>query len=344
MGNTAMIDLLGTVKRRVTVWALTGLCGALLVQAAWADDYRVKYTYDDSINKVLTNVGGSSAFPDAVMGAPRGRSTYMQKAKERRAAAKKKQSAPAASSADADRAGALEAKVPASKAAASKSARKASPKRLAKAPAGKTVITETDSLLKIRTVDDNIVPAPRFEYQEDNSACRYAGDTWAFATYDASKRSPRLVRCYGWHKNSHGVKVRGWYDVDLNPLILEAARDAGVDPLLVEIIIRHESNFDPYARSPVGAVGLMQLMPETAGGLGISDVYDVRDNIRGGAQYIAYQLARFNSVPLALAAYNAGPGAVLEYGGVPPYAETLYYVNTIYGEYKAGLRYRQNHR
>ena len=85
----------------------------------------------------------------------------------------------------------------------------------------------------------------------------------------------------------------------------------------------------------------MQLMPDTASSLGISDAFDVEQNIAAGTRYVASQLERFNSVPLALAAYNAGPGAVLEYGGVPPYAETQYYVDTIYGEYLAGKRARE---
>ncbi|MBQ7568140.1 lytic transglycosylase domain-containing protein [bacterium] len=254
----------------------------------------------------------------------------MQKAKARRQAAKK-QSAGAKSNGDVSA-------VPSKTA----SAASAPARSTAKAPSGRTIVKRTADKLKIRTEEKDILPAPTFEYAV--SGYEYAGDTWAFATFDARKRSPRIVRYYGWHDDGSGAQVQGWYNVDLNPLILQASKDAGVDPLLVEIVMRYESNFNPYARSPVGAVGLMQLMPDTASGLGISDVYDVRDNIRGGAQYIAYQLARFNSVPLALAAYNAGPGAVLEYGGVPPYAETQYYVRTIYGEYQAGLRYRQQHR
>ena len=304
-----------------------------------ADEYRVKYTYDTSTNKVLTNVG-SEAFPDAHMGKPRGKSTYMQKAKARRQAAAKAAKKQSSSAAEG---GSAETAVPAQAAVSKTSVRKTAPqRRMAKAPIGRTVIRHSGGNLKIHTVDDNILPAPTIEYVDPGY--KYSGETWAFATFDAKKRHPRLVRWYGWHQDESGQQVEGWHEIDINPLILQAARDTGVDPLLVEIIMRYESNFNPYARSPVGAVGLMQLMPDTAGGLGISDVYNVRDNIRGGAQYIAYQLARFNSVPLALAAYNAGPGAVIEYGGVPPYAETQYYVRAIYGEYQAGLKYRQNHR
>ena len=166
-------------------------------------------------------------------------------------------------------------------------------------------------------------------------------DNWAFATFNADKRQPNWVSYYGWDPNNPKQKSREWVQVDINPIILRNAKIWGVDPLLIEILIRHESNFNPTAVSPVGAQGLMQLMPDTASSLGISDAFDVEQNIAAGTRYVASQLERFNSVPLALAAYNAGPGAVLEYGGVPPYAETQYYVDTIYGEYLAGKRARE---
>ncbi|MGM9992438.1 MAG: lytic transglycosylase domain-containing protein [Candidatus Bruticola sp.] len=169
----------------------------------------------------------------------------------------------------------------------------------------------------------------------------YYRDDWSFATFDAAKRQPRLVSYYGWDPNDASQNQRTWVEVDINPIILKYAKIWGVDPLLVEIVICHESGFNPRAVSPAGAVGLMQLMPVTASGLGVYDVYDVEQNIAGGTRYIAAQLERFNSVPLALAAYNAGPGAVLQYGGVPPYSETQYYVDTIYGEYLAGKRARE---
>lgn len=123
---------------------------------------------------------------------------------------------------------------------------------------------------------------------------------------------------------------------DLTSIIEREARRNGLDPLLVELVIRHESNFDPYAHSPVGALGLMQLMPETAANLGVSDPFDPAQNVAGGTAYLADQVHRFGDVRLALAAYNAGPGAVERYGGVPPYAETQSYVASIYREYTRG--------
>lgn len=181
---------------------------------------------------------------------------------------------------------------------------------------------------------------PQYQVYEIKPTYSYRDD-WSFATFDSSKRQPRLVTYYGWDPNDPQQKQRTWVEVDLNPIILKYAKIWGVDPLLVEILICHESGFNPTAVSPVGAMGLMQLMPATASGLGVYDAFDVEQNIAGGTRYIASQLERFNSVPLALAAYNAGPGAVIQYGGVPPYSETQYYVDTIYGEYLAGKRARE---
>lgn len=112
--------------------------------------------------------------------------------------------------------------------------------------------------------------------------------------------------------------------------ITAAARRHGIDPALLAGLVRQESNFDPSAGSPAGARGLTQLMPATAAGLGVSDVTDPAQALEGGARYLAQQLERFGGdVTLALAAYNAGPGAVQRHGGVPPYAETQSYVKKV---------------
>ena len=113
--------------------------------------------------------------------------------------------------------------------------------------------------------------------------------------------------------------------------IREASRMYGIPQGLLERQIMAESGGNPAARSPVGAIGMMQLMPATAKGLGVSNPLDPRENIMAGAHYLRDQYDKFGNWREALAAYNAGPGAVVKYGGVPPFAETHNYVNKILG-------------
>ena len=125
----------------------------------------------------------------------------------------------------------------------------------------------------------------------------------------------------------------------LQSLISEAARTHGVDPRLVAAVARRESAWNPRAVSPVGAGGLMQLMPATAKYLGVTNVFDERQNIDGGTKYLRTLLDTFNGdLDLTLAAYNAGPGAVAKYNGVPPYRETKAYVAKVRASYEASLR------
>jgi soluble lytic murein transglycosylase-like protein len=111
------------------------------------------------------------------------------------------------------------------------------------------------------------------------------------------------------------------------PLIEQAAARNGLSPALLTGLIRQESGFNPSARSSAGALGLTQLMPSTAASLGVAEPLDPAQSIEGGARYLAGMLRRFGGdTASALAAYNAGPGAVEQYGGVPPYPETQQYV------------------
>jgi soluble lytic murein transglycosylase-like protein len=117
---------------------------------------------------------------------------------------------------------------------------------------------------------------------------------------------------------------------DFESEINTAATSNGIDPALLKGLVQQESGFDPNARSGAGAVGLTQLMPGTAAGLGVTDPTDPVQSLQAGARYLRQQLDRFGGDErLALAAYNAGPGAVAKYGGVPPYAETQNYVNRV---------------
>jgi soluble lytic murein transglycosylase-like protein len=111
-------------------------------------------------------------------------------------------------------------------------------------------------------------------------------------------------------------------------LVETVALKHGVDPDLVHAVIKAESNYRPSAKSPVGARGLMQVMPSTAADFGIRNLYDPESNIEAGVQYLKFLLARFDQ-KRAIAAYNAGPGAVRKFGGVPPYRETRDYVKKV---------------
>ncbi|MDD3350698.1 MAG: lytic transglycosylase domain-containing protein [Eubacteriales bacterium] len=118
--------------------------------------------------------------------------------------------------------------------------------------------------------------------------------------------------------------------VDLDGIFQKAADTYGVPVELLKAVGKAESNFDPTAKSSAGAMGIMQLMPGTAESLGVTDAFDPYQNIMGGANYLSQMLSQVNGdVEIALAAYNAGPGNVEKYGGIPPFEETQNYIQKV---------------
>ena len=121
-------------------------------------------------------------------------------------------------------------------------------------------------------------------------------------------------------------------------IIDAAAQRNGLDPALVGAVIAQESDYRADAVSTAGAMGLMQLMPDTAHELGVADPFDAAENVEGGARLLRSLLDRYNGrLDLALAAYNAGPAAIDRYGGIPPFAETQRYVSAVMSRYRAAV-------
>jgi len=144
-------------------------------------------------------------------------------------------------------------------------------------------------------------------------------------------RSKARYRCVGENSPEMDKRI-----ATIVPVIKRYASQYNVSPDLVKAIARVESCFDKDAISRAGAQGLMQLMPGTAKIYGVRNPFDIDQNIRAGVKYFADLKADFNSdLRLSLAAYNAGPGAVNKYGGIPPYAETQKYVSLVIEKYKA---------
>lgn len=174
---------------------------------------------------------------------------------------------------------------------------------------------------------ENIPPAL------DNAAIA-AGRLVSVVRMDA--RSGRLVRTVlvqaptSQSQASANPRVRA--------MVEETAKNLDVSPLLVDSVIQVESNYNPYAISPKGAQGLMQLMPDTARRFGVKNTFDPQQNIEGGVRYLKFLQDTFGDDQLAIAAYNAGEKAVAKYGSVPPYRETVGYVAKVGRKYSRAKR------
>jgi len=153
-----------------------------------------------------------------------------------------------------------------------------------------------------------------------------------------SLRSTRALSTRAFGASVYDSRANAKAPAHLAAAIHDAAQMHGVDPRLVTAIARRESAFNANAVSRVGACGVMQLMPATARYLGVTNVFDARQNIFGGTRYLRTLLDTFDGdLDLALAAYNAGPGAVQKYRGIPPYRETQAYVAAVKASYQSAL-------
>lgn len=165
-----------------------------------------------------------------------------------------------------------------------------------------------------------------FRYRDDNGVVAYSGAQPPVADFEVIR-----FHCYACDPDSNvNWRTTPLFLSRYQAEIKTAAEDNDVDPALVRAIIHAESAFNEKALSPVGAQGLMQLMPGTALEVGVQNAMVAEDNIRGGVSYLAKMLKNFKGdIKLATAAYNAGPNAVRRYHGVPPYAETKAYVERV---------------
>ncbi|MCB0882489.1 MAG: transglycosylase SLT domain-containing protein [Thermoleophilia bacterium] len=166
---------------------------------------------------------------------------------------------------------------------------------------------------------------------------RYSWEPWHFGYVPGCGTARGGPEVAGWGERAVGsappatpdARLPGWVPAAYRRAVAASARAGGVPPALLAALLRAESGFDPRAVSPAGARGIAQFMPATAASVGLGDPFDPEPAIAAAGRLLGAHLREFGSVPLALAAYNAGPGAVRRHGGVPPFAETRAYVARI---------------
>ncbi|QUG43872.1 lytic transglycosylase domain-containing protein [Psychrobacillus sp. INOP01] len=166
---------------------------------------------------------------------------------------------------------------------------------------------------------------------ENFNSLLYSGDSPVFVPSNLYSGQSSLVDAISSYSSASTNSSS-----DFDEIIKKAAETYNVPEKLISSIIKQESNFNPVATSSAGASGLMQLMPGTAKYLGVTNSLDPEQNIMGGAKYISQMLSQFDgNIETALAAYNAGPGAVKKYDGIPPYKETQNYVKKVMNYFQA---------
>lgn len=152
-------------------------------------------------------------------------------------------------------------------------------------------------------------------------------------TANLSNQLSNLQSLNNTASSSVNTQIKSTGNSDVDSAVKNASKQYGVDEKLIYAIIGQESSGNAKAKSGKGASGIMQLMPATAKSLGVTDIYDIGQNINAGVKYFKQQLDTFETVDKALAAYNAGPGNVKKYGGIPPFKETQAYVKKILSNY-----------
>ncbi|MBE7711482.1 MAG: lytic transglycosylase domain-containing protein [Cyanobacteria bacterium SIG31] len=186
------------------------------------------------------------------------------------------------------------------------------------APIDKTTQIETQTTNNIKPFDEVLKASAKTKFGEliSNPTTRVSAEIYSSTANNISG------------KKDYSSKAK------IKELISKVSQKHGIDEKLVNALVNQESGFNPNARSKVGAMGLMQLMPATAKGLGVTNPMDPEQNVEGGVKYLKSMLNKYNgNIILALAAYNAGPNAVDKYDGVPPYKETQNYVKSILSSY-----------
>lgn len=190
-----------------------------------------------------------------------------------------------------------------------------------------------EAIMKFRSTLTNVIaPMPQEDYSTTNSSSQASVN-------NANPNTNTTI--YESNNINTSIDISDVYNAgslvcndELNTYFKEAGTTYNVDVKLLKAIAKAESNFNPSDTSRSGAMGIMQLMPTTAKGLGVTDAYDARQCIMGGAKYISDKIAMYDGdITLALAAYNAGSGNVKKYGGVPPFTETQNYIQKVLGYY-----------